>query len=52
MRVATRSADGSLIGDQAGERDLDWHYEVRWYPPTPVNAEQGVAPAVRDLETE
>jgi hypothetical protein len=48
VRVAERNASGVVVGSRTGEQGVDWHYEVRWYPPTPVNAdEQGVDPVVR-----
>ena len=48
-RVADRDDNGNVIGNRLGVEGIDWHYELRWYPPTPVNADGGVAPAVRDL---
>ena len=47
--VAERDENGNVIGNRLGVEGIDWHYELRWYPPTPVNADGGVAPAVRDL---
>ncbi|CAN3131773.1 Rv3651-like N-terminal domain-containing protein [Mycobacterium sp. smrl_JER01] len=49
VRVAERDENGSVLGNRLGVEGVDWHYELRWYPPTPVNADGGVAPAVRDL---
>lgn len=49
VRVAERDENGNVIGNRLGVEGIDWHYELRWYPPTPVNADGGVAPAVRDL---
>ena len=49
VRVAERDENGNVIGNRLGVEGIDWHYEPRWYPPTPVNADGGVAPAVRDL---
>jgi hypothetical protein len=51
VRVATRDDEGKVVGDRLGRQDIDWHYELRWYPPTPVNIEApGALPAVRDIE--
>jgi hypothetical protein len=49
VRVAERDESGNVIGTRLGAEGIDWHYELRWYPPTPVNADSGIAPAVRDL---
>ncbi|MDV3136369.1 hypothetical protein [Mycobacterium sp. 29Ha] len=49
VRVAERDENGNVIGNRLGAEGIDWHYELRWYPPTPVNADKGVAPTVRDL---
>lgn len=50
VRIATRDDSGAVIGNQRGAQDVDWHYETRWIPPTPVNAVDGqVAPAVRPV---
>lgn len=49
VRVAERDERGVVVGDRLGAEGVDWHYEVRWYPPTPVNADAGIAPAVRDV---
>lgn len=50
VRVAERDDTGAVIGDRLGLEGVDWHYEPRWYPPTPVNVtDDGPAPAVRDL---
>lgn len=50
VRVAERDESGAIVGNRLGLEGVDWHYEVRWYPPTPVNAEEGADPVVRDLE--
>lgn len=54
VRVAERDEQGIIIGDRLGTIHVDWHYEPRWIPPTPVNAGPGgkVAPAVRALAQE
>ncbi|MBY0291288.1 MAG: hypothetical protein K2X52_29735 [Mycobacteriaceae bacterium] len=49
VRVADRDENGNVIGNRLGVEGVDWHYELRWYPPTPVNVDSGIAPAVRDL---
>ncbi len=49
VRVAERDESGRVVGNRLGVEGTDWHYELRWYPPTPVNAADGVAPAVRDI---
>lgn len=49
VRVATRDAAGQIIGTRSGIEGADWTYETRWIPPTPVNAENGVGPVVRDI---
>jgi hypothetical protein len=49
VRVATRDAAGRITGAQGGVRGVDWSYETRWIPPTPVNAENGIGPVVRNL---
>jgi hypothetical protein len=49
VRVTTRDANGRITGAQDGIEGVDWNYETRWIPPTPVNAEIGVGPVVRDL---
>jgi hypothetical protein len=51
VRVATRDEAGNITGSRSGEQGTDWHYEMRWFPPTPVGvSEQApLAPAVRDL---
>lgn len=40
VRIATRDDDGRVVGDVHGSEGADWHYELRWYPPTLVNAER------------
>lgn len=50
VRIATRDADGNIIGNRQGEFGVDWHYEIRWIPPTPINVgEEGSAPTVRTV---
>lgn len=49
VRVAERDESGNITGSRLGVEGIDWHYELRWYPPTPVNSDGGIAPAVRDL---
>lgn len=48
VRIAERNATGQVVGSLQGTQGVDWHYELRWYPPTPVNAEHGLSPTVRD----
>lgn len=48
VRIVERDEAGHPTGRRDGAEGVDWHYELRWYPPTPVNASSGVAPAVRD----
>ncbi len=40
VRIATRDADGNIIGDRLGQPNIDWHYEGRWIHPVLVNGEQ------------
>jgi hypothetical protein len=49
VRVATRGPDGSVVGSRTGEQGVDWAYEIRWYPPAPVNVDDAhpVDPVVR-----
>ncbi|MBN3508320.1 hypothetical protein JYB55_05640 [Mycolicibacterium septicum] len=49
VRVVERDENGHTVGRRDGVEGIDWHYELRWYPPTPVNAATGVGPMVRDL---
>jgi hypothetical protein len=49
VRIAERDDDGQVIGSRSGLEGIDWHYEMRWYPPTPVNADDGIAPTVREI---
>jgi hypothetical protein len=49
VRMVERDEHGQKVGSRTGVEGVDWHYEVRWYPPTPVNADTGVGPIVRDL---
>jgi hypothetical protein len=44
VRVATRAADGTVVGSRTGVQGVDWNYEMRWYPPTPVNVSDDVPP--------
>lgn len=48
VRIAERDANGKVTGNLRGTQGIDWHYELRWYPPTSVNAEHGLNPTVRD----
>lgn len=48
VRIAERDATGNVTGNLQGTHGVDWHYELRWYPPTLVNAEYGLNPTVRD----
>lgn len=50
VRVAERDDRGNVTGNRLGTEGADWHYELRWYPPTPVNADGGLSPEVRDFE--
>ncbi|TXI56302.1 hypothetical protein [Mycolicibacterium mageritense] len=47
VRVAERNPAGKVVGSLHGTEGIDWHYELRWYPPTPVNADHGLNPTVR-----
>lgn len=49
VRVAERDANGTLTGNPHGVQGTDWHYELRWYPPTSVNGQHGTNSTVRDL---
>ncbi|WP_426562127.1 hypothetical protein ACPPVT_16520 [Angustibacter sp. McL0619] len=52
VRVAVRDEAGVIVGDRAGQQGVDWFYELRWYPPTPVNvspATTGPDPVVRKV---
>lgn len=49
VRVAERNQFGDVIGNRSGIEGVDWHYELRWYPPAAVNADPDAAPTVRDL---
>jgi hypothetical protein len=51
VRVAERDDRGQVIGDRSGVEGVDWHYELRWWPPTAINADRGIAPAVREFGT-
>ena len=48
VRIVERDENSHAIGSREGIEGVDWHYELRWYPPTPVNADGGVAPTVRN----
>lgn len=48
VRIAERDTNGKVIGTLHGVQGIDWHYELRWYPPTSVNADRGHNPTVRD----
>ncbi|MHB1592782.1 MAG: hypothetical protein ACYCO9_00410 [Streptosporangiaceae bacterium] len=52
VRVATRDQAGNITGNCGGVQGTDWHYEMRWFPPTPVNVsgQTPLSPAVRELE--
>mgnify|MGYP000709090896 CR=1 FL=1 len=39
VRIATRDKNGQIVGDVHGVPETDWHYELRWIPPTPVNVD-------------
>ncbi|UKA60611.1 hypothetical protein [Arthrobacter sp. FW306-2-2C-D06B] len=49
VRVAARDESGRIIGSQRGAEGIDWAYETRWIPPTPVKAASGIGPVVHDL---
>ena len=49
VRIAERNQFGDVIGSRTGIEGVDWHYELRWYPPAAVNANPDAAPTVRDL---
>jgi hypothetical protein len=42
VRIVERDVKGNAIGSRDGVEGIDWHYELRWYPPTPVNADGGL----------
>jgi hypothetical protein len=46
VRVATRDTHGQIVGSVHGERGKDWHYSIRWVPPTLVNPGVGAVQAV------
>ncbi len=48
VRVAERDVHGTVTGNLRGVQGLDWHYELRWYPPIPVNTERVPNATVRD----
>lgn len=54
VRVATRDPSGHIVGNRYGEHGVDWDYQMRWFPPAPVNVndEVKVPPTVRDLPAE
>lgn len=51
VRVATRDQSGAITGSRSGVQGTDWHYEMRWFPPAPVNvsADSPLAPAIREI---
>lgn len=51
VRVAERDEDGRIVGSTSGTQGADWHYERRWYPPTPValDRDDKLPPTVRPL---
>lgn len=50
FRIATRDEHGQIIGNVHGVQHVDWHYEERWIPPTPVNVgDGGPDPVVRPV---
>lgn len=52
VRVANRDQTGAIVGNRTGAADVDWHYEMRWYPPAPVNVSNDEPPpTVRGVET-
>lgn len=50
-RVATRDTAGRIVGNVHGEQGVDWRYELRWLPPTPVALLPGKepGPVIRDV---
>jgi hypothetical protein len=54
VRLATRDAAGNIIGNRSGEQGVDWQYEMRWFPQTPVNVPvEGLpTPTIRDTAVE
>ena len=51
VRVATRDSQGRIVGSPQGKAGIDLHYELRRYPPIPVNVRpDGPQPVVRDLQ--
>lgn len=40
-RVATRDAEGRIVGDVHGTHGVDWRYVGHWIPPTFINADRG-----------
>ncbi len=50
VRIATRDHSGRVIGSTTGTQGIDWDYQLRWYPPTPVNTDgDSPPPAVRQI---
>ena len=50
-RVATRDAEGRIVGDVHGVHGTDWRYVGHWIPPTLINADrEGGATQVWRLE--
>ncbi|WP_207126833.1 hypothetical protein [Actinocatenispora comari] len=52
VRVATRGDDGQIVGSTTGTYGVDWSYQMRWYPPTPVNVDSALSPVVRGVDPE
>jgi hypothetical protein len=51
VRVATWDEAGVVIGSRLSVAEIDWHNELPWIPPVPVNAVRGLtAPTVKDVE--
>lgn len=50
VRVATRDADGVIVGDRLGVRDLDWHYEGRWIHPVLVRGASSEAVTIYTIQ--
>ncbi len=46
VRFAARDQAGHIIGSTTGVHGVDWDYQLRWYPPTPVNASDSAPPPV------
>lgn len=50
VRIATRDTAGRITGSTSGVQGVDWEYQLRWYPPTPVNTDEAVPPVVRQID--